>query len=109
MPIYDYECEGCGPFTAMQTMARYRDPRPCPECGAASLQILVSAPGIAGDNWVPGGPSAAERDIGNPRPTSTAHPAGCGCCMRRWPLPGGRAAGGGRIFTSYGPVGRSSY
>ena len=37
MPIYQYECEDCGPFTAMRRMAQFRDPCACPECGAEGI------------------------------------------------------------------------
>ena len=106
MPIYNYECEGCGPFTAMQPMARFQDPCACPECGAEASRTTLSAPAIASIN--PGGRIAHEaiQPNANPRHSSAAHPAGCGCCMRRLPLPGALSAGG-RVFTSHGPIRRN--
>ena len=97
MPSYDYECEGCGPFTAMRPMAQYRDPCVCPECGVPAGRTLISAPGIACGNAGP--PRRSD-----PRPTATAHPRSCGCCMRRWPLPRGLSGRGARVFTAQGPV-----
>ncbi|WP_369413115.1 FmdB family zinc ribbon protein [Azospirillum baldaniorum] len=107
MPIYDYECEACGPFTAMRPMAQFRDPCACPECGAAAPRTCLSAPAIASS--IPGGHVAhddAEPGAPHPHRTSAAHPAGCGCCVRRLPLPGALSTGG-RVFTSHGPVRRS--
>ncbi|NUZ04661.1 FmdB family zinc ribbon protein [Piscinibacter koreensis] len=106
MPIYDYECRGCGPFMALRPMAQFRDLCACPECGADAARILVGAPAIAR-----GGPhgrragAANEPGATDPRPQAPAHPAGCGCCVRRMPLPGA-LSGRGRIFTSSGPFRR---
>jgi len=97
MPSYDYECEGCGPFTAMRPMAQYRDPCACPECGALAERTLASAPGIASGN-------ASLPGRSEPGPATKAHPAGCGCCMRRWPLPSALSGPGAQLFTAYGPV-----
>lgn len=47
MPVYDYLCETCGPFAAMQPMDRYRDPCDCPECGAVAPRVLLTAPRLA--------------------------------------------------------------
>ena len=107
MPIYDYACEACGPFTAMRPMAQFRDPCACPECGAAAPRTILNAPAIAGGN--PGSRIAHAATGPNGAPqhrAAAAHPAGCGCCARRLPLPGALSAGG-RVFTSHGPVRRS--
>ncbi|KMO37242.1 hypothetical protein VQ02_13885 [Methylobacterium variabile] len=106
MPIYDYACDVCGPFTAMRPMAQFRDPCACPECGAGATRAFMSAPAIGGGHAgrrVADGapvPSAAPS-----RRASVAHPAGCGCCVRRVPLPGALSAGG-RVFASHGPIRR---
>lgn len=106
MPIYDYECKGCGPFTAMRPMAQFRDPCACPACGADASRKLLGAPAIASIN-----PASHIAHAATPpgatdvRHSSAAHPAGCGCCARRLPLPGPLSTGG-RVFTSHGPVAR---
>ena len=103
MPIYDYECHACGPFTALRPMAECRDPRACPTCGAGAPRTFASAPGIVTRH---GAPAANEPNASSQGSTKAAHPAGCGCCMRRWPVPSALASHGGRIFSSSGPVGR---
>jgi putative FmdB family regulatory protein len=47
MPIYEYQCNGCGGrFEVLQT--RPTDPRPrCPECGSESSERLLSAFAVA--------------------------------------------------------------
>src|SRR5437868_1917594 len=82
MPNYDYKCEECGPFTAMQPMARFRDPCVCPECGAEAPRTLLSAPAIISGN--PSGRfayEATQRSATSLRHSSAVHPAGCGCCV----------------------------
>lgn len=107
MPIYDYRCEACGPFTAMHPMARFQDPCACPVCGAEALRTFLSAPAIAGKNRNGRiARSSSEWTAVDPREASAAHPVGCGCCLRRVPLPGALSADG-RVFTSHGPVRRA--
>lgn len=106
MPIYDYACDACGPFTAMRPMAQFLAPCACPECGAGATRTALSAPAIVGGSA--GGRvafAATEPSASPSRPASAAHPAGCGCCVRRLPLPGALSAGG-RVFTAHGPVRR---
>ncbi|WP_409567228.1 FmdB family zinc ribbon protein [Methylobacterium sp. E-016] len=42
MPIYEYACEMCGPFTAMRPMAQFLDACPCPECGTGTTRAFLS-------------------------------------------------------------------
>lgn len=43
MPLYDYLCRNCGPFSARMPMAQAKAPAACPDC-AASAPRIVSAP-----------------------------------------------------------------
>jgi putative FmdB family regulatory protein len=47
MPLYEYQCAGCGPFEASQPMAQSTAPAACPGCGKRSRRIL-SPTAIAG-------------------------------------------------------------
>ena len=106
MPIYDYDCGRCGPFSAMQPMARFQESCACPVCGAEASRTIVSAPAIASINLGGSiGHKAIQPSARYPRSSAT-HPAGCGCYMRQLRLPGALSAGG-RVFTSHGPVRRS--
>ncbi len=53
MPIYEYRCESCGhELDALQKLGD--EPlKDCPECAAAALRRLVSAPSfrLKGDGW----------------------------------------------------------
>jgi len=46
MPLYEYSCVNCGPFSDFQTMNRWADPTDCPDCGDPSDRSL-SSPQIA--------------------------------------------------------------
>ncbi|GJE44689.1 FmdB family zinc ribbon protein [Methylobacterium soli] len=108
MPTYDYACEGCGPFTAMRPMVEFRDPCACPACGAGALRTFLRAPAIAGMDPTRRSVLASnERNVSSQPATKAAHPAGCGCCVRRWPIPSALSSNGGRVFSSSGPVRRS--
>ena len=44
MPVYEYMCEECGPFTAMRPMAEYEKPCVCPSCTLDAPRVLLTAP-----------------------------------------------------------------
>ncbi|HYN55449.1 MAG TPA: zinc ribbon domain-containing protein [Methylotenera sp.] len=46
MPIYEYECDSCGVFTALRKMSESSEPAFCDECGCESPRIL-SVPRLA--------------------------------------------------------------
>ena len=81
MPVYDYLCETCGPFTEARPMAEFAAPQACPECAQAAPRALLSVPALA---MMPAARRAAfatnERSANAPR---RGHAAGCGCCAPR--------------------------
>lgn len=46
MPLYEYHCKDCGPFTAIRKMSECANPVACAECGASSDRV-ISAPHFA--------------------------------------------------------------
>ena len=53
MPIYEFECSGCGHrFDRLQKLSD-TDPTICPACDAPHLRRMVSAPSfrLAGSGW----------------------------------------------------------
>lgn len=48
MPIYEYECENCGEFTALRAIAERDRPQSCPRCDAASARCIRTPPAFAG-------------------------------------------------------------
>ena len=92
MPLYDYQCASCGPFTAFRPMADYAKPVSCETCGADAPRAILAAPALAASMpRLDGGLRAAyatnERARHEPRRWNGAHPSGCGCCKPRRPAP----------------------
>ena len=44
MPVYDYLCEACGPFSEMRPMVECEKPSECPHCGKQTELRLAVAP-----------------------------------------------------------------
>src|SRR6202000_1826826 len=44
MPVYDYLCKECGPFTEMRPMAECDEPQDCPQCAGVSPRAILTAP-----------------------------------------------------------------
>ena len=44
MPVYEYLCDECGPFTDMRPMAECDDPQLCPNCEVSSPRVILTAP-----------------------------------------------------------------
>ena len=44
MPVYDYLCNDCGPFTDMRPMAECDAPQDCPQCESESPRVILTAP-----------------------------------------------------------------
>lgn len=85
MPVYDYMCDACGPFTAMRPMSEYEDPHACPDCGGTSPRALLTAPNfscVSGDRRAIHGVN--ERAQSAPKSVAEfkaqRHGAGCSCC-----------------------------
>ncbi|MFI8690778.1 zinc ribbon domain-containing protein [Stutzerimonas kunmingensis] len=86
MPIYEYDCDACGDFTALRPMSVRSEPCDCPACGTPSPRVIRTAPGLA---TMAGSTRAAhetnERASHAPKTVteyaaSKRHPAGCSCC-----------------------------
>jgi len=40
MPIYEFVCEGCGPFEQRRSFAEAGDPMSCPSCGNEAQRVF---------------------------------------------------------------------
>ena len=82
MPVYDYLCDDCGPFTVMRPMAECDAPHDCPDCGAAVPRAFLTAPYFASmDAGRRQAFATNERSANAPRLSSKGqHRAGCSCC-----------------------------
>ncbi len=83
MPVYDYLCPHCGPFTALVPMADFEADHDCPECQAAAPRALLNVPHFALMSSTKRKAHAVnETNAHAPDSTrkSGRHPPGCGCC-----------------------------
>jgi len=87
MPVYEYLCDRCGPFTDMRPMSECDDPQDCPHCETASPRVILTAPNFF---CMPSDRKKAiainERSAHAPKTLDqykASHGPGCGCCAGR--------------------------
>jgi putative FmdB family regulatory protein len=84
MPVYDYLCGRCGPFSETRPMAECDLPGECPHCGNEAPRAFLTAPYYAAMSAERRLAFATnERSASAPQVLSTlkgAHGSGCGCC-----------------------------
>ncbi len=92
MPLYEYDCQDCGPFTELRPMAASASPCPCPDCGAVAPRAFLTAPMlacVAGDRRtaIETNEKAANRPLTSgeyaakqAEAKSKRHRSGCSCC-----------------------------
>ena len=89
MPVYEYRCGACGPFTQMRPMAECELPSECPECGTQAPRVILTAPHCATmSSQARLAHATNERSAHVPRTLASmkgAHGAGCGCCTGKSP------------------------
>ena len=76
MPLYEYECETCGVFTALRGMSDSGQPAPCEEYGCYSPRIL-SVPRLAVMDKARR--NAHERNERSAHEPKAARRSSCGC------------------------------
>jgi putative FmdB family regulatory protein len=109
MPTYDYACPDCGGFDAFRHLGDRNQPAECPDCGALSQRVFVSAPRLAcvssdTRRAIEGNERSAHAPISSKDYSRLRHPAGCGCCSsatKRSPTV--TAANGAKGFPSKRP------
>ena len=87
MPVYEYLCNDCGPFTDMRPMAECDAPQDCPRCEGESPRVILTAPNFF---CMPSDKRKAhatnERSANAPKTVGeykASHGPGCGCCSTR--------------------------
>ncbi len=80
MPMYDYLCDACGPFTAIRPMAEFQAPHQCDGCGAEARRAMLTAPGLAGMDAGRRTAFATNERSAHAPTKAKHHPASCGCC-----------------------------
>jgi putative FmdB family regulatory protein len=87
MPVYEYLCERCGPFTDMRPMAECDAPQDCPRCEVESPRVILTAPNFF---CMPSDKRKAhatnERSANAPKTMAeykASHRPDCGCCSTK--------------------------
>lgn len=107
MPVYDYLCEDCGPFTLMRPMAEYDMPQVCPGCGIEAPRAILRAPHFACvSSETRRAHETNERSAHAPQTLSalkSKHGPGCGCCAAPMKSRTKRSKSGAKSFPSARP------
>jgi putative FmdB family regulatory protein len=107
MPVYEYLCDECGPFTAIRSMTEYERPCDCPGCGAAAPRVLLTAPRMSLMSAESRTAHATnERSAHAPRTLAQmkgSHGAGCSCCSGTSNRPVKRGKNGSKSFPTARP------
>ena len=84
MPVYEYLCTDCGPFTDLRPMAECDAPLSCPECGVLAPRAFLTAPYFSCMSTERRLAHATnERSAHAPQQLAdikAKHGAGCSCC-----------------------------
>ena len=83
MPLYDYLCTDCGPFTELMPMAAYDAPHECPSCGETAPRAILTIPNFNGmESNKRNAHAVNEKNAHAPQTSARSgkHPPGCGCC-----------------------------
>jgi putative FmdB family regulatory protein len=86
MPVYEYLCDRCGPFTRMRPMAESDLPSECPDCAGTAPRVILTAPYCSTLSAESRNAYATnERSANSPRLSSAgdSHGGGCTCCAAR--------------------------
>jgi putative FmdB family regulatory protein len=79
MPIYDYYCEDCGPFTAFASLQNFKEPCDCPTCAQTAPRVMMNVPRLAVMSSANRrAHETNERSADSPKRSS--HGPGCSCC-----------------------------
>jgi putative FmdB family regulatory protein len=105
MPVYEYQCDSHGVFTAMRPMSEYLDPQPCPDCGSAACRVMLSAPQVSSlSSRRKAAYATNERSQHAPLSADAykaGHSAGCSCCSGSARLRSRSKPGAGRAAKSF--------
>ena len=107
MPVYDYLCDACGPFTEMRPMAECERAQECPSCGCDAPRAYLTAPNFLG---MPPERRLAyatnERSANAPATLSSLkskHGKGCACCGGKSSRTLNRSRDGSKSFPASRP------
>lgn len=106
MPVYDYLCDACGPFTALRPMAEFQAPHLCAGCGTPARRAMLTAPGLAGMDAGRRHAHATNERSAHAPTKAKRHPSSCSCCKtgsRRAEAVGAPGAAAAKSFPAARP------
>ena len=107
MPVYDYQCDTCGPFSEMRPMAECEKRSECPQCGNHAPRAYLTAPYYAGmSSELRLAHATNERSAHAPSTLSglkNKHGAGCACCTGKSSRMTRRGKNGSKSFPTSRP------
>ena len=106
MPVYDYLCGACGPFTALRPMAEFQAPHACAGCGVPARRAILTAPSLSAMDGGRRNAFATNERSANAPTKAKRHPASCGCCKggsRKAEAVGGPGAAAAKSFPAARP------
>ena len=110
MPVYEYMCEACGPFTMMRPMSDYEKPCACPDCEDMAPRVMLTAPRFSSMSVdLKLAHATNERSADKPHTLSglkRQHGSGCSCCSGT-PRQSGRKTARGKNGAKSFPSARS--
>jgi putative FmdB family regulatory protein len=107
MPVYEYLCDGCGPFTAMRPMAECELPLVCPACAREAPRVILTAPHfscLSPERRLAHATNEQSRHA--PQLLSAAkqaHGRGCACCGQKSSRRLKRGSNGAKSFPTSRP------
>ncbi len=78
MPLYEYECDACGPFTAWRRMSESSLGVPCESCGLSAPRVLSATSLLGGRGRRRGVPEPRLVERKGDRPAPASHACGSG-------------------------------
>lgn len=81
MPLYDYHCPACGPFSAWTSMAQAALPQSCPGCSEPAARQLATPHLSTMDSGLRRAEARCEKSSSEPQVVSRQHVDNCGCSL----------------------------
>mgnify|MGYP003851765669 FL=1 len=79
MPVYEYLCDSCGPFSELVSMEFFDKPYDCPDCATPAPRVMLTAPNRSFmSSSLKGAHATNERSADSPK--RIGHGPGCSCC-----------------------------
>ena len=107
MPVYEYLCHDCGPFTDMRPKAECDAPQDCPQCQGESPRVILTAPNFfclpAATRKAHATNARSANAPGTVGEYKASHGPGCGGCSTKPSRLVSKTKGGAKSFPTARP------